>query len=278
MHNHPHFYIIGAAKSGTTTLCNDLGAHPQVFMPDDKEADVLHRCEGDLDRARQLYARLFTQARSDQLCADGSTFYSMAPEFPEVASLARKLSGEKATIIYILRDPVARIESHIAHDAAVGRLDAAKIDEMALSEPRFVSWSDYPAQLAHWTAAFGTGNVLLIRFEHFIAHRAETVRAVSDFLGLQAVEIVPSGQTHNARGSMLQVRIPFLSGLINSTIYRTVVRSMLPQSFRDALKRSTTNAVDVSSLSLSESTRTALRERFADQDALLAASGVRMIG
>jgi Sulfotransferase domain len=278
MHDHPHFYIIGAAKSGTTTLCNDLGMHPKIFMPDDKEPDILHRCKGDLKRARQLYTRLFAQARSDQFCADGSTFYAMVPEFPDVASLARDLSGEGAKIIYILRDPVARIESHIAHDAAVGRIDAVNIDKLALSEPRYASWSDYPAQISHWSKAFGSGNILLIRFEHFIANRAATVREVTDFLGLDAAQLVQSGQTLNARGSQLQVKSSFLSGLINSTLYRTLVRSMLPQVLRDWLKRSATNAVDVSSIRLGELTRAALRDRFADQDAVLAASGIRVIG
>ena len=33
----PNFLIIGAAKSGTTSLYRDLRAHPQVFMAKSKE-------------------------------------------------------------------------------------------------------------------------------------------------------------------------------------------------------------------------------------------------
>ncbi|HEY2986755.1 MAG TPA: sulfotransferase [Candidatus Binatia bacterium] len=33
----PNFLIIGAAKSGTTSLYRYLRAHPQVFMPARKE-------------------------------------------------------------------------------------------------------------------------------------------------------------------------------------------------------------------------------------------------
>ena len=34
---HPNFYILGAAKAGTTTLYELLEQHPQVYMPYDKE-------------------------------------------------------------------------------------------------------------------------------------------------------------------------------------------------------------------------------------------------
>ena len=33
----PNFIVIGAAKSGTTTLYHHLRAHPDVFMPEFKE-------------------------------------------------------------------------------------------------------------------------------------------------------------------------------------------------------------------------------------------------
>ncbi len=33
----PNFFVIGAAKAGTTSLCELLGAHPDVFMCDPKE-------------------------------------------------------------------------------------------------------------------------------------------------------------------------------------------------------------------------------------------------
>jgi hypothetical protein len=33
--NKPNFFIVGAAKSGTTTLYDYLKDHPEVFMPQD---------------------------------------------------------------------------------------------------------------------------------------------------------------------------------------------------------------------------------------------------
>ena len=37
MHNKPNFLIVGAAKSGSTSLYQYLSQHPEVFMPVNKE-------------------------------------------------------------------------------------------------------------------------------------------------------------------------------------------------------------------------------------------------
>ena len=37
MHNKPNFLIVGAAKSGSTSLYKYLSQHPEVFMPVNKE-------------------------------------------------------------------------------------------------------------------------------------------------------------------------------------------------------------------------------------------------
>ena len=39
----PQFLIVGAMKAGTTSLFLDLGTHPAVFLPIDKEPNSLRR-------------------------------------------------------------------------------------------------------------------------------------------------------------------------------------------------------------------------------------------
>lgn len=52
----PHFLIIGACKSGTTSLYDDLARHPDGNMPHDKEPAILHKAAGDPVRARSLWS------------------------------------------------------------------------------------------------------------------------------------------------------------------------------------------------------------------------------
>src|SRR6476659_4636931 len=48
LENAPNFFIIGAAKAGTTTLYDLLDQHPQVYLPFDKEPAFF--CDDDYFR------------------------------------------------------------------------------------------------------------------------------------------------------------------------------------------------------------------------------------
>ena len=61
----PNFLIVGAAKSGTTSLFHYLRQHPAVFMPDFKEPQYLvhSKIEGRLHKYitnREDYLNLFS--------------------------------------------------------------------------------------------------------------------------------------------------------------------------------------------------------------------------
>lgn len=72
--NQPTFLVIGATQCGTTTMCDLLAAHPDVFMTSPKEP--------------HFYSRLATfPQRRDQ------------KELPD------------ARLIYMIRHPVRRLES-----------------------------------------------------------------------------------------------------------------------------------------------------------------------
>ena len=61
----PDFFIIGAAKSGTTTLYKYLCRHPEVFMSTPKEMSYFSKDEV-YQRGIQWYANLFTDAGDHQ--------------------------------------------------------------------------------------------------------------------------------------------------------------------------------------------------------------------
>ena len=43
----PNFFILGAAKAGTTALAQILMQHPEAFIPKDKELNFLLACEAE---------------------------------------------------------------------------------------------------------------------------------------------------------------------------------------------------------------------------------------
>lgn len=119
----PDFFLVGAAKSGTTTLFHHLKDHPSVFMPSLKEpwfftfagAPDGHLCardKGTIIRDEQRYLSLFQKARAHQLTGEASPIYLYFFR-RTVANMRRLIPGcRQRRIIIILRNPVERAVSH----------------------------------------------------------------------------------------------------------------------------------------------------------------------
>ena len=120
----PDFLIVGAARSGTTTLYYYLRQHSRVFMPDLKEPFFLTFLGekppySELGFLRERtwtledYAELFARAREDQIAGEASTSYLYFPE--RTIAHIKRLYGDRATelrIIAILRNPADRTFSN----------------------------------------------------------------------------------------------------------------------------------------------------------------------
>lgn len=128
----PDFLIVGAAKSGTTSLYHYLKQHPQIFMPENKEPwffafngmaakgeEVFNGKKGiitDFDE----YLSLFNEAKTSQILGEASTTYLYL--YGETIRNIKKLhpAYQKLKIIIILRNPIERAFSHYQNDAACG--------------------------------------------------------------------------------------------------------------------------------------------------------------
>ena len=75
----PNFLVIGAAKSATTSLCELLGQHPDVFILDPKEPHFFTR---HYELGWKWYKSLFSNAGSYERIGEGSTSYSQKGLYP----------------------------------------------------------------------------------------------------------------------------------------------------------------------------------------------------
>ena len=109
----PDFFIIGAAKSATTTLYKYLASHPQIHMSVEKEPNFFG---ADIKYQRGLtwYSELFSEAEVGQICGEASTDYSKFPEYPNVAKRIYAALPD-AKFIYMLRNPIDRAYSYYLH-------------------------------------------------------------------------------------------------------------------------------------------------------------------
>ncbi|MFW6060568.1 MAG: sulfotransferase [Phycisphaeraceae bacterium] len=183
----PHFLIIGAMKSGTTTLYRDLLTHPRVFMPVEKEPNNLASDEVLTDAGTAAYRELFRDARPEQCCGEASTAYTKIPWIEGVPQRAMRLLGPALKLIYIVREPVSRAVSHYHHQFARGA-EPRNMDFAFRRNSELIDFSCYAMQLEPWLATFGRDSVKVVCFEQYIADRAAGAADVLAFLGLDPAQ------------------------------------------------------------------------------------------
>lgn len=188
----PNFLIIGAMKAGTTSLYRDLGDHPDVFFPADKEPGNLAADEVLGADGRRRYERRFARARPGQRVGDASTDYTKLPDIPGVPERARRTLGPDVRIVYMVREPVSRARSHHRHLLARG-LATADFEATLAAVPGLVGYGCFAEQVAPWMDAFSPEAVLVLRLEDYAADRFAAMTEVAAHLGLDRSTPLGSG-------------------------------------------------------------------------------------
>jgi len=111
------FVVPGFSKCGTTSLCSLLAKHPQVFIPEIKEPNFFAY---NYHRGWEWYEEFFKDTGDAQMAGEGSTFYTAA-EFEQRSSDRIKQYFPDARLIFIARNPIARLESSYREHHHSGR-------------------------------------------------------------------------------------------------------------------------------------------------------------
>lgn len=177
----PDFVVIGAMKGGTTSLYEYLKQHPDIGMSDMKELNYFVE-EQNLVRGRDWYESQFNGAA--RLHGEASPNYSKYPTFAGVPERMHDLIPN-VRLIYILRDPIARIVSHYTHNYIAGR-ENQRIDE-ALSGSggeHYVACSRYFMQIEQFQQYFPSDALLVTTLEDLTRQPVETMERIFEFLGV----------------------------------------------------------------------------------------------
>jgi hypothetical protein len=223
----PDFFIVGAAKAGTTALYSYLSQHPEVYMSPIKEPNyfskdvvlehlrpqVKKRLEAEnlsqyfkdgmnriLHRAyirdEQLYLQLFSSASPDVKAGEASASYL----YSSVAANEIKKFNPAAKIIIILREPAARAYSHYLMDLKLGFVKsdfANALAEDAKAEPKGWGASSlykelglYAEQVERYLSIFPKEQVLILLYDDLKKDEKESLRKIYHFLGINE-EFIP---------------------------------------------------------------------------------------
>lgn len=238
----PDFFLVGAPKSGTTSIYECFGRHPGIFVPKTKEPHFFS-CPEAKDTYYEVtfvdaepdYLELFREADEEQRIGDFSPSYL----YYKNAAVRIKERCPDAQILMVLRDPVDRAISHYLMDRRSGYQDHS-LKECLLNRedhPRFyreyVEVGEYSEQVERYLRLFGGDNVHIWLFETFASYTEQTVREMLSCLGLEwRKEIMQAGPQNRFQ----YYKYPIIQKIVMSGWARWFI-DLVPQRLKGVVKQ-----------------------------------------
>ena len=209
--NTPNFFIVGAAKSGTTSLYNYLKQHEDVFMSPIKEPqyfgdDIHGESFGKFDALSYFktsplpemhianvnnwedYQKLFAEGQERKAIGEASTAYLFSK------SAAREIKSKipQAKIIIILRNPIERAYSHYLMNIQGGISKQSFIDAINEDYEKkekgwgvsnlYIEIGQYFQQIQRYFHEFPKDQIKILLFEDLINDQATLMEDIYSFL------------------------------------------------------------------------------------------------
>ena len=176
--------IVGAMKAGTSTLYYNLTKHPNIARNEfTKEPHFFCRnpkneIKDNFKNGFRWYAAQWSfDPTKHRWAMEASTSYTKYPNCTDVYD-RMKLSPFKFKFIYLLRDPIDRIESHLKHKFAKGTATPENYNASAMS---VLSPSMYARQIDEIRKNF-RDDLLLLSFHDLCSNPSKILDIVTDFL------------------------------------------------------------------------------------------------
>lgn len=198
----PDFLIIGAGKSGTTSLDKYLNQHPQIFIPKTKEPNFFGYERTSIEdlpdedkkhyqrsvTTLQAYLALFAEARPDQVKGETSNTYMYHLDAPE--RIQHYIPGVK--LIAVLRQPAGRLYSRYLHLARENRVPTRAFtdcfDRSTIWWQRndLVKEGFYYEYLSRYYSRFPAENIRVYLYEDFQSNPAAVLKDIFEFVGVDS--------------------------------------------------------------------------------------------
>lgn len=188
----PNFFIIGAAKTGTTSLHHYLDQHPEIQMSAIKEPNFFSGPANGIPypmgrvESQHEYEALFDSAVAVR--GEASVGYTNHPRRQGVPERIKALVPD-AKFIYLVRDPVARAVSQYQHRVSLEgerrSLDKALGDLSDAYSP-YLGPSLYMSQIDIYLRHFPGDRLLVIDQAELLSDRRSTLGEIFSFLDVDA--------------------------------------------------------------------------------------------
>jgi hypothetical protein len=196
----PNLIVIGAHKSGTTSIHNYLNMHPDIFMSTPIKApgffiDIKYIKKGFRKRKIKFKSKnallkndMLQGYRGQQIFGESTDYYtwcynSYIYKIPENI----KRINPKMKFIYILRNPLERILSNYLHRKRYD-LDIPDLNKYISNTNAPLLTSLYGLQLNRFLIHFSKKQFKILIFEEFIENPQKSLNEIFEFLSVSTFD------------------------------------------------------------------------------------------
>jgi hypothetical protein len=264
--NKPNFFLVGAAKSGTTSLSSWLDSHPDLYVSPIKEPnyfstdiDVSKFRKGYLKsfeaedsielkplkkrqiaflRDEELYAQLFKPNNFMVHAGECSTSYL----YSDAAAESIHAFNSDSKILIMLRNPLERAYSHYLMAVQMGlesneflsafKRDMNKADKGWGVSELYFELGQYSQQLKRFLKVFPENQIKVVLFEDWIQQPKETQESICKFLNVS----IFAALQNEVLNKSVSPKNPRLHRFLMQSGLKDLVKKVLPKEFFDKIK------------------------------------------
>lgn len=228
----PNFFVIGAARSGTTYMYHLLNEHPEIFMPTLKEP---HFFSNNLQKGFEWYKDLFFNHNGETAIGEASVSYTF-PGFEKTPQLISE-AVPNAKFIYILRNPIKRTFSHYLYYRYYSRGETLPFKEAIKANPVYLGASQYMIWIKRYLNYCDPSNILILFYEDIIRDPLKYVNMIYHFLNVNSSFIPSNLKTKtNSAFKPRSERLYYFYRKISLSKLRASLEKFLPENLRPHLR------------------------------------------
>lgn len=222
--------ILGAMKSGTTSLYHLLSQHPEIDVGWKSEMNFFNKYINYNDHINE-YESYFNKNRKINI--EVSTSYTARLDENNRVYNRIKNYNSQMKFIYIIREPFDRTLSHYMHVYQTGSIDEKDFNKALFIYPELIARSKYFSQIKPFVDEFGKGSILLITSDELRSNNKKTLRKIFEFLNVDDIADKLLYEERNKWNNSVKVHRKFFP-VINKLIK---LNNLLPKAFQDLLKK-----------------------------------------
>lgn len=263
----PGFILVGATRSGTSTLYEALKKHPYIFVSEQKEIQFFlrdHLYSKGLGWYEQHFATAPENTTRGEICPIymekgiriGTSQEHIFDLDEDCASRIRQ-SYPDMKLIFSLRHPIERAQSIFWKSVWTGFEPCSTFDEAVQEELQgkrepekhrfcYLYRSRYETHLTHWLNLFPRNNILITIFDRWTTQPAKSIQDIESHLnvitaGMTANDILHYNEGRSIDSKLLKKAVkPFRHIRILRAFQRRLTRKgyqeMLPQTRQKLLE------------------------------------------